>query len=206
MSGNGNGKRPRLDEQGKSIRELELEIELARLRREEAAPGQEIVVLDEAGAAAAASAQIAQPAAQIAESGGPTASRSLGPTTTRRSGCTCTGSTTGSPSSSRNTWPIPPSTSGISVYSSSKTSTTATTRRSTATNTTPVAAFNTTSEQRSTGWSRRTRNAPPKTNKLNYRLCMLHPRRDLLPHLQFLRTLERILGPALSVNSVISAW
>ena len=69
MSGNGNGKRPRLDEQGKSIRELELEIELARLRREEAAPGQEIVVLDEAGAAAAASAQIAQPAAQIAESG-----------------------------------------------------------------------------------------------------------------------------------------
>ena len=56
MSGNGNGKRPRLDEQGKSIRELELEIELARLRREEAAPGQEIVVLDEAGAAAAASA------------------------------------------------------------------------------------------------------------------------------------------------------
>ena len=69
MSGNGNGKQPRLDEQGKSIRELELEIELARLRREEAAPGQEIVVLDEAGAAAAASAQIAQPAAQIAESG-----------------------------------------------------------------------------------------------------------------------------------------
>ena len=39
MSGNGNGKHPRLNEQGKSIRKLELEIELARLRREGAAPG-----------------------------------------------------------------------------------------------------------------------------------------------------------------------
>ena len=33
----GNGKRPRLDDSSKSIRELELEIELARLRREGAA-------------------------------------------------------------------------------------------------------------------------------------------------------------------------
>ena len=60
----GNGKRPRLDDQGKSIRELELEIELARLRREAATPGHNDQGQDEpgpSGAQAVAAPQAPQP-------------------------------------------------------------------------------------------------------------------------------------------------